>query len=211
MKRILFGIGRALGTAGRATVALIGLGVIAAVATNYTMTQGSGTTFGSIVVSAVNYPQQLICDLTTPTQCGAVTATGGQIVDVATSSNQLHTDITAPPTLGSATGGLSVKTLAALSTTPISVKASAGQVYSVQCQNNDATHVAYIQLFNTTPVSLGSTAPTKFVGVPPTLNSGYAFSLVGEQFSSVIIAAAASTATGGSAPTTAIDCTIDFN
>lgn len=77
-------------------IALLAIGFGAAFGANYAVTQGSGTTFGSLVVSAVNYAQQLTCDPTTPSQCGAVTATGGQIVDVATSNNQLHTDLTAP-------------------------------------------------------------------------------------------------------------------
>ena len=51
-----------------------------AFATNYTMTQGAGTTFGSIVVSTVNYPQMLNCDPTTPTQCAAVSNTGAMSV-----------------------------------------------------------------------------------------------------------------------------------
>jgi len=67
-------IGRALGVAGRATVALVGVcGVVAALA-NYTMTQGSGTNFGSIVVSTVHYVQMLVCDPTTPANCGSVKA-----------------------------------------------------------------------------------------------------------------------------------------
>jgi hypothetical protein len=67
-------IGRALGVAGRATVALVGVcGVVAALA-NYTMTQGSGTNFGSIVVSTVHYVQMLVCDPTTPANCGGVKA-----------------------------------------------------------------------------------------------------------------------------------------
>ena len=47
-----------------------------ALATNYTMTQGAGTTFGSLVVSTVNYAQQLFCDPITPTQCAAVASNG---------------------------------------------------------------------------------------------------------------------------------------
>lgn len=43
---------------------------------NYTATQGSGTTFGSKLVSAVNYPQQVMCDPATPSQCVAVNASG---------------------------------------------------------------------------------------------------------------------------------------
>ena len=63
---------------GTLIVALIAGGV--ALATNYTMTQGVGTTFGSLVVSAVNYVQMLSCDPTTPSQCGAVDASGNQAV-----------------------------------------------------------------------------------------------------------------------------------
>ena len=66
-----------------------------AIATNYSLTQGAGTTFGSLVIGGVNYAQHLICDATTPSQCDAVTATGGQVVDVATSNNNLYSAITA--------------------------------------------------------------------------------------------------------------------
>jgi hypothetical protein len=84
MKRIIYGIGRALGSVGRATVALVGIcGVVAALANNYTMTQGTGTTFGSLVIGSVNYAQQLICDATTPSQCAAVSSGGAVSVGVA--------------------------------------------------------------------------------------------------------------------------------
>lgn len=74
MKKLIFGIGRFLGAAGRATVALVGVcGVVAALA-NYTMTQGVGTTFGSLVVSSVHYIQTMVCDPTTPANCGGVKA-----------------------------------------------------------------------------------------------------------------------------------------
>lgn len=66
-----------------ALTAVISLGVAIAMATNYTVTQGSGTTFGSLVVSAVNYAQQLVCDPTTPTRCVTVSATGQASVNAA--------------------------------------------------------------------------------------------------------------------------------
>lgn len=47
-----------------------------ALAQNYQATQGSGTTFGTKLVSAVNYPQFVVCDPTTPAQCAAVDASG---------------------------------------------------------------------------------------------------------------------------------------
>lgn len=47
-----------------------------AFAQNYQATQGAGTTFGSKLVTAVNYPQFVVCDPTTPAQCAAVDASG---------------------------------------------------------------------------------------------------------------------------------------
>lgn len=78
MKRILGAISSALGSAGRATLALMAIGgIVAALADNYTATQGAGTTFGSHVVSTVNYPQAMMCDYTAPaTQCLAINSSG---------------------------------------------------------------------------------------------------------------------------------------
>lgn len=119
----------------------------------------------------------------------------------------------APPAIGAASGGISVKTLAALTNTAIAVKASAGQVFSGQCSNSDTTHWAYLQIFNVAAasVTMGTTPPADFVGIPPGANAGFALSLVGEQYSTAISAGAASTSTGGTAPTTALDCTVKFN
>lgn len=56
-------------------ICVIGLGF--AIADNYTVTQGSGTTFASKVISAVNYAQHLICDATVgTTNCLAVNSSG---------------------------------------------------------------------------------------------------------------------------------------
>jgi len=74
-------VGRGLGVAGRATIALIGICTVGIAFANYTMTQGTGTNFGSIVVSTVHYAQQLLCDPTTPSQCQAVSAGGAAKVD----------------------------------------------------------------------------------------------------------------------------------
>lgn len=58
------------------------LGLCGAVAFgNYALTQGTGTTFGSIVVAGVQYAQQLFCDPTTPGQCAAVSSVGALKVD----------------------------------------------------------------------------------------------------------------------------------
>lgn len=71
-----------VGTGARAFVALVGITGISLAIANYTMTQGAGTTFGSIVVGGtVHYAQQLICDYVTPSQCVNVSAAGRMSVD----------------------------------------------------------------------------------------------------------------------------------
>src|SRR5882757_5590784 len=63
-----------------AVIALVGLcGAVAF--GNYTMTQGAGTTFGSVIVGGFHYVQMFVCDLTTPAQCQAVSAAGAAKVD----------------------------------------------------------------------------------------------------------------------------------
>lgn len=47
-----------------------------AAAQNYNATAGSGLVFGSKLVTAVNYPQFVMCDPTTPANCVAVNASG---------------------------------------------------------------------------------------------------------------------------------------
>lgn len=96
MMRVLRRISSILGIGARAFVALIGIAGITVAVANYTMTQGSGTSFGSIVVSTVHYAQMLLCDPTTPSQCGKVDTNGQQIIDVATTNNNLYAAAIAP-------------------------------------------------------------------------------------------------------------------
>jgi hypothetical protein len=51
-------------------------GVIIDSYANYSATQGSGTTFGSIVIGGVHYAAGLVCDATTGGQCAAVGSSG---------------------------------------------------------------------------------------------------------------------------------------
>ncbi len=78
-----FGRGIYYTAVGIAIVAFLGSALAIA---NYAVTVGSGTNFGSIIVSSVHYAQQLICDQTTVVQCVGVNA-----------SNQMA--IQAPPSL----------------------------------------------------------------------------------------------------------------
>src|SRR6267142_646002 len=63
-----------------AFTAIISIGMAAAFA-NYTMTQGAGTTFGSVIVAGFHYVQMFVCDLTTPAQCQSVSAAVAAKVD----------------------------------------------------------------------------------------------------------------------------------
>jgi len=65
-----------------------------AAAQNYQATQGAGTTFGSKLVTAVNYPQFVLCDPTTPSQCVGVNASG-QMTIVGTGTFATQSAITA--------------------------------------------------------------------------------------------------------------------
>ncbi len=69
-----------LGSAGRATVALVGLTTLVAVADNYAVTLGSGTNFGSALISSVHYAKQLVCDFTAPATVCATVKAGNTLV-----------------------------------------------------------------------------------------------------------------------------------
>ena len=90
IRRMAWSIAALFGRAAQVViVAIIAVAIIAtpfAIA-NYTATQGTGTTFASVVISSTHYFAQLICDATVgQTQCAAVNSSG-QIA------------IQAPPTL----------------------------------------------------------------------------------------------------------------
>lgn len=96
----------------------------------------------------------------------------------------------------------------ALSTTVTTVTSSAGYLDSVVCNNGNGTEnsvTTYIQIFDTTgTVTLGSTTPTLSIPIPPS-NPGGATALHMNIANGVKVAAT-TTATGSSAPTTAVDC-----
>src|SRR6185369_4056150 len=75
-------------------VALIGLCSAAALG-NYAMTQGAGTTFGSVTVGGIHYVQMFLCDLTTPAQCGSVSAGGALKVDASATTQPVSGTVAA--------------------------------------------------------------------------------------------------------------------
>ena len=73
MRKLARFFGKALYNAFLAVFGISLVGATIAVA-NYTVTQGAGTTFGSIAVATINYAQQLVCDVTAPGTCANVKA-----------------------------------------------------------------------------------------------------------------------------------------
>lgn len=98
----------------------------------------------------------------------------------------------------------------ALTNTVVAVKSSAGKLFALRLINTNAA-VVYVQLFNvgTGSVTLGSTAPTQVVAVPPGSTASPGFydmylPAAGSNWSTAISAAATTTSTGSTAPGTAV-------
>jgi hypothetical protein len=101
-------------------------------------------------------------------------------------------------------GGWSISSQTALTNTVVSAKASAGQVGGHMFYNpNNA--VSYIQVFNlaTGSVTLGTTTPTLVIPLPPAAAANIEWAN-GIAFGTAISFAATTTATGNTAPTTAL-------
>lgn len=97
-----------------------------------------------------------------------------------------------------------------LTTTVRTVKSSAGELGTVQCYNPNGSQV-YVQVFNTTSVTLGTTTPALSIAIAPSSTGGLALANPGITFSAAIAIAATTTATGSTAPSTAPDCNVAYN
>lgn len=102
--------------------------------------------------------------------------------------------------------------LVGLTNSATQVKGSAGLLGEVYCYNPNAT-VAYIQLFDSTTanVTVGTTVPIMALGIPATQASGLGPTPIGVRFYNGLQAAATTTAEGGSAPSTALNCDVTYN
>ena len=103
------------------------------------------------------------------------------------------------------------KLLNSLSTTVIAIKASAGHLNFLQCYNPNSSQI-YVQAFDATAanVTLGTTVPVQSYPIGPTSTGGLAPTF-GVGFSTAISIAATTTATGSTAPATALDCNAGYN
>lgn len=101
-------------------------------------------------------------------------------------------------------GGWSTYSSASITNTVVSVKSSAGQLGGYRLYNPNAS-VEYVQVFNlaTGSVALGTTTPTYFFSIPPGATANVEFAN-GIAHSTAISIAATTTATGSTAPGTAL-------
>jgi hypothetical protein len=97
-------------------------------------------------------------------------------------------------------------TYTALTNSAQAVKGSAGQLGGYICYNPN-TSVAYVIIYNVAAasVTVGTTTAQMIVPIPPSCMAHIEFT-VGIPFSTAISVAAATTAGGNTAPTTALDC-----
>lgn len=101
-------------------------------------------------------------------------------------------------------GGWSISSQTALTNTVVAAKASAGQVGGHMFYNPNSS-VSYIQVFNVASgsVTLGTTAPTMVVPIPPGAAANVEWAN-GIAYGTAISFAATTTATGNTAPATAL-------
>jgi hypothetical protein len=109
-------------------------------------------------------------------------------------------------------GGWTPLTLPGLTNTATAIKASAGQLGMLYCYNPNSSQV-YAQIYNTASgsVTVGSTSNVLTIGIPATSNGGFPMNFPGIQFSTAISIALTTTAAGGTAPSTAVDCSAAYN
>ncbi len=121
---------------------------------------------------------------------------------------------TAPTGSGSCDGAMwTPLILNALTATKTAVKTTPGVMGIMYCYNPN-TSVAYIQIYNAllANVTVGSTTPTWSIAVAPSSIGGFGFGGgSGLYFSTAMSVAATTTATGSSAPSTAVDCNVGYN
>jgi hypothetical protein len=110
---------------------------------------------------------------------------------------------------GGSTGNPTVPVLAnGLSNTAVTISSGAGVMTSYFVYNPNAS-VAYVQFYDTAgAVSVGSTTPVWSIGIPAT--SGANVASLRLSFANAIKVAATTTATGGSAPVTALDANVGY-
>lgn len=168
----------------------------------------------------------------TPLMGNGVTGTGSQRVTIASDNTAFSVNATLAAgsalagkvgidqtTLGttnavtvvpSTIGGWSPSIKAALSNTNSQVKNGAGTLGGYYIYNPNAL-VTYVQIYDTATgsITVGTTTPKLSYGIPPLSAANIEFTN-GVNFATAICVAATTTATGATAPSTAVDCNFYF-
>lgn len=126
----------------------------------------------------------------------------------------------AQPVLSDATGtplaglpGWTPKMLNALTNTAVQIKASAGQLGYFSCSNTNVSQ-AYAQIYSlpSASVTVGTSTPVLSIPIPAGGTNGFSLPLSGIAVGGTgISVAATTTATGSTAPSTALDCNAGYN
>lgn len=171
-------------------------------------TLGSGTTYsastsGRYIVLAINGGAQTAGSTTL-----SITLRGGPTT---TPTQYTFSLLSGGLNATAAQTGTLVYSNTALSSTAISVKASAGNWYGGEIFN-PAAAVTYLQIWNVLvgSVTVGTTPPTRVVGIPAGASLPLS-KVVPWSFSTAFVIAATTTPTGSTAPATALVVALDYD
>jgi len=176
-------------------VALLGLCGAVAIG-NYTMTQGAGTTFGSVIVGGFHYAQQFVCDLTTPSQCASVSAGGAVKVDNSAVTQPVSGTVTAN------IGTVGTLSTAANQTSQITQETAINTVFGTQADaicgtaTGTCTLQALVKFLNTAATS-AIPAGTNLIGDVNVRQGGTALSSTNGGFTNILQGNAVLSATNG--------------
>ena len=133
-----------------------------------------------------------------------------QLVDPGIAAIVAALKATLTATLTPATGGGWTPALAnGLTNSSVTVKAAAGELGAYHCLNPN-TSAAYVQVFDTAgAVTVGTTTPVLSLGLPASSGGNLEWTM-GLHFANAIKVAATTTATGATAPATAVDCNFAY-
>jgi hypothetical protein len=144
-----------------------------------------------------------------PNMGTGASSTGTQRVAVSTDSpggaigNPLFATVVA-----STTGGATPVVQPTL-TTPVVIKASAGEIYKVQCDNIAGAAAAWVELFNVASGATLGTGVTDYIPLPVGGTGGFTLA-IGEIFTTGIMIGAAAGPTGSTAAATAVNCSVAY-
>lgn len=127
-------------------------------------------------------------------------AAGGGVINVAAAGSGGWSVYSAPGGIGNP----------ALTNSSVSIKGSAGNIAGYVFDNSGNTQKTYVQLFDATSVSIGTSVPKIVVPLAPGGFWEEKFGDAGVSFTTGIMAAATTTPTGSAAPAAAIPATIYY-